>query len=52
MQEKIQARIGAIRKEREATEEEKMRMEQNARKVFSMKKPCWIRWHEIQGNLS
>lgn len=36
MQENLQARIGAARKEREAAEEEKMRKEENARKVLSM----------------
>jgi len=36
MQEKLQARIGAARKEREVAEEEKVRKEENARKVLSM----------------
>lgn len=36
MRESLQARIAAARKEREAAEEEKMRKEENARKVLSM----------------
>lgn len=43
MQEKLQARINAARKEREAAEEEKMRKEENARKVLSMEEALMAR---------
>ncbi len=36
MQEKLQARIGATRKERETAKEEKMRKEENSKKVLCM----------------